>query len=131
MDMEGGVFDDSKKNEISNNLIDPELGALSSEPVLEDQQQTQSIEKETWERNLGLLSSLRDYVKELLKEEDEKERQGQGEDLVMTDHDHDGGVNGMNMEAMQQDGAENDERAKEEQSDAQALYPVLRAVAVA
>lgn len=129
------MYTSPKKNEISSSLIDPELGALSGETM---QQQPEApptaaaAEKDeavSWERSIGVINSLRDYVKELLREEDEKEKRGEGEDHIMTDHD--GGVDGSNAEQQPQEENASDEPAKEEQTDAQALYPVLRAVAVA
>lgn len=116
-----------KKSEVSDSLIDPELsGALSGEvsvPVIPDDPARE------WEKNVELLTNLREYVKSLLEKE-EKRDSVDGEDSVMADQD--GGV-GTNVETGQ-DGADgNGQSAKEqeEQSDAQALYPVLRAVAVA
>ncbi|KAG0128216.1 hypothetical protein HOY82DRAFT_489495, partial [Tuber indicum] len=131
------IFGNLKKNEISSSLIDPELGALSGETMQQQQQQQEegppaAAEKDeivSWERNIGVINSLRDYVKELLREEDEKEKRGEGEDHIMTDHD--GGVDASNVDQQPQEEGGSDERAKEEQTDAQALYPVLRAVAVA
>lgn len=128
------IFGNPKKNEISSSLIDPELGALSGE-TMQQQQETppaaaaEKDEAVSWERSIGVINSLRDYVKELLREEGEKEKRGEGEDHIMTDHD--GGVDGSNADQQLQEENASGEPAKEEQTDAQALYPVLRAVAVA
>lgn len=114
-----------KKSEVSDSLIDPELGALSGEaPASAPEDPARE-----WEKNVELLTNLREYVKGLLQEE-EKRESGDGEDQVMADHD--GGVNGANVEPGQE-GADGGGSSKEqvEQTDEQALYPVLRAVAVA
>lgn len=116
-----------KKSDVSDSLIDPELsGALSGEipvPVV-----TEDPGKE-WEKNVELLTNLREYVKSLLEKEEKREI-GDGEDSMMIDHD--GGID-TNVEPGQEgaDGGGNSAKEQEEQTDAQALYPVLRAVAVA
>ncbi|KAI5847768.1 hypothetical protein DFP73DRAFT_577677 [Morchella snyderi] len=112
-----------KKSEVSDSLIDPELGALSAEVSAPAAPEDPAKE---WEKNIELLSNLRDYVKSLLQEEEKKEITEQEQDQVMTDQD--GGVNAEpGQEGVDNGGAEK----TEEQTDEQALYPVLRAVAVA
>lgn len=116
-----------KKSDVSDSLIDPELsGALTAEvsaPVIPEDPAKE------WEKNVELLTNLREYVKSLLEKE-EKRESADGEDSIMVDHD--GGVE-VSVEAGQEDtdGGGANAKEQEEQTDAQALYPVLRAVAVA
>jgi hypothetical protein len=114
---------DESKQEISNSLIDPSLGALGNED-------TSAQEKASIARDTELISSLKNYIKVRLNEEEEREKRGetntdgqeqqaqQEDDHTMTDApDHN------------DDGQNHDSKENQQQTDAQALYPILKAVA--
>ncbi|KAI5804568.1 hypothetical protein EDC01DRAFT_426034 [Geopyxis carbonaria] len=103
--------------EISSSLIDPSLGALEGPP-----------EKIPLERDSGIIMNLHSYVKSLLKEEEEREskqadQEGEPQQQdAPVDEDH------QMIDAGNTDGSEAVKHG-EEPTDAQALYPILKAVA--
>ncbi|KAL7271178.1 hypothetical protein RUND412_006077 [Rhizina undulata] len=118
VDMEGDDEDQAaKKVEISNSLIDPELAGVAPPET--------AAEVKNWEKDVELITSLRNYVKGLLEAEDKID--AQVEDQIMADQD--AGVGETNTDQGQQGNGDESSRTKEEDSDVQALYPVLRAVA--
>jgi len=104
------------KDELSDSMIDPSLGALA-----EDQAEKTS--------HAEVINSLRNYIKELLHKEEEREKNGdelqinaEAEAARAEQEDH---AMGDAPDAEQAEVS----KESEEQTDAQALYPILKAVA--
>ena len=109
------------KPEISNSMIDPSLGELTND--------TPAVDKQCSARNLELINNFHNYIKELLAQEEERERTGQN---LVNDEHHQDGQNGeghdQHMGDPNQDQAAQNKQ-DEDNADAQALYPILKAVA--
>ncbi|KAA8898925.1 hypothetical protein FN846DRAFT_961634 [Sphaerosporella brunnea] len=135
-DVDMGEFSEDTKQEVSDAMIDPSLDAL----VVDDKS-----------AHCELINSLRAYIQELLRAEEKREKEGG--DLIVADEalaqpedgDHamtdapsapateaeDASSNSANDGQHQEAQTENTEENKqsEHQTDAQALYPILKAVA--
>lgn len=120
---EVGIEFEDAKDELSDSMIDPSLGALA-----EDQAEKTSHSE--------IINNLRSYIKELLQKEDEREKHGDDELQIKAEamaaeaaeeEDHTMG-DAPDAEQTEGDNKPTEEQT-EEQTDAQALYPILKAVA--
>jgi len=106
---------------VADSMIDPSLGAFTSDTSASAQDA--QVEKSYIARDSELIVSLHNYVKKLLVEHEDRVKNGETEqqqaDQEMTD------APDTEKEAA---GAQ-EQQQTQEQTDAQALYPILKAVA--
>jgi len=107
-----------KAKELSDAMIDPSLGSLA-----EDQAEKTSHSE--------FLNALHSYIKGLMQQHDEREKNAEALQIkaeAETTQAVEGEDHAMG-DAPDAEQAEGDSRETEEQTDAQALYPILKAVA--
>lgn len=128
-DIDMDYVDDSNQ-EIGDAMIDPSLGALT-----EVNSAAAVQEKAALARDSELIGSLREYVKMLLTEEEEREKRGEPSTSNNANgsaiHEEGQGDHDMGEapEQTEQDHQlQQESKESQQQTDAQALYPILKAV---
>jgi hypothetical protein len=122
------TYEEEVKQEISNSLIDPSLGSLDAQS---------HSQKTVVARDSELIQNLKVYIKSLIAEHEEREKQGpvnpEGQGRQQEQQQEGGDQDHAMTDAPPAEAPEvkesGDSKENEQESDAQALYPILKAVA--